>query len=323
MSNPPKFPSFFEYRGWYNVPERIDIAPGMHHQTVQELPVLTLEEYQNIQAAIRGLLMREVPLPEDLEMTAERFWNQRIYPGLDDRTVGVSFLGTGFGSLDLSFIRLLQRAVLSERPAWRVMLNVDYVVDEAPEAVILVYPEAVRIGLQSAGESLESAIRRAATIGAKLEESRLAPLLAQQEYLNLLLQPTNQAEQANITPLMICDHPKRPDEHFALWLQHDGRKPFSYAVRGIEGAGLSDAFRVGDDRRLRKCPKAGRSTGQGPFVIGVAIPKDLLANVVAFHSHDDDLEFKVIISHLPRLSLSQVSERLEMSKRDDLLGEDR
>jgi len=179
-----RFPSYLEHRGMYNVnPEDIqgeemdpEDDPTSYFRSVEQLPRLTWDEFQDIRSATHRALVRHGRLPGMSEEEAKIFYRYCVGDEIGDRTVRVEL--PNFGVLTPGFVEGLQRDVLASRPLWRI-----FIVAESPETVVIIYPETVRVGMVPAGGDWKTALPRTVASVLELRERREGPQRRQLEYL--------------------------------------------------------------------------------------------------------------------------------------------
>jgi hypothetical protein len=178
-----RFPSYLEHRGVYNVnPEdyREDLAPEddptPYFRSVEHLPPLTGKEFQNICSATYRALERYGRLPGMSAADAKHFYRYCAGDEISDRTVRVEL--PDFRALSPEFVEGLQRDVLAERRLWRI-----FIVAESPETVVIIYPDAVRVGTVPPGGDWKTTLPQTISEVLQIREAREGPQRRQLEYL--------------------------------------------------------------------------------------------------------------------------------------------
>jgi hypothetical protein len=276
MPDLPRYPSYTEHSGFYNVhPEEHEEAnppPGRYYCTIDCPPPLRWEEFDKVRAKTNSCLAlagRACAISED-DLQDGGAWE--VVDDAQDRTL----------TLDLNDLRLLspavvltlQQRVLGEHNLWRILIH-----GEGPESVTLIYPSVVRIGHGDRSESLADSLARVVSEIARVRELRVGPGRRQAAYVIALIeqaaahQPRPPVQVVAAFDLGFQGNPNQ----LSIWLLHDAQNPFAYEVvepprDAAELLGPSDRLIVRPDRSCERT--TGRDLLEGEnWVVAWHVPK--------------------------------------------------
>jgi hypothetical protein len=240
-------PSYPEYTGLYNVaPEDFSAdanfagaARTTFFVSTDHLPKLTWDEFDGARAAMMEALSRYGRRPNMDAKQSQSYYRDCVIDEFKDRTLRVEL--PDFRVLTPEFVDGVQRDVLAGRPLWRVFL-----VAVSPETVVLIYPDAVRVGALPADADWRAALSGVvATVHNALESTR-GPERRQMEYL-LRRMPAelDQLRQQPFRLVAVFDNYEGDERELSLWFLFAGEDRWAgYSLNSDDPDATSATGRV-------------------------------------------------------------------------------
>jgi hypothetical protein len=208
--------------------------------TTEHLPPLTQEELDDISASAYLCLEKHARLCGMTVEEARDYYSFSVLDELLDRTLRIEL--PDLRALTPRLVVGLQAEALASRPLWRVMID-----GESPETVVIIYPDAVRVGTASGQTDWKSALEGAVPTATRLREARRGANARQIRVLQerVPVQLANLRE-SSFGIVGLFDNDGGDFTELAIWMLHRGRS-IDYRVtgpRGIKTSGPDFAVRA-------------------------------------------------------------------------------
>jgi len=242
VTNMERFPSFLEYRGYYNVnpeehrTETYDPREDAHnyHQSVAKLPELTPNEHNDVADTVYACLEKygvpDVP-PEGLR----RFYRYAVQDNIGDRTIRLSLPHSGVLSLEL--VKRLQAEALKDHPLWRILIGA-----HRDEDVVLVYPNVIRVGSPADEKDLAAAISGVSRREVAAVDAREGPHRRQIEHFRAKAQASAPLPPKSYVILGVYDNFKGDFSETSIWFMHNGELLHSVSLEPEDVISMGDNF---------------------------------------------------------------------------------